>query len=234
MTRPDEDIPYKVAFFDIDGTLIRGTTWAGILQYPRMNRLKILGLQAATLPRRALLRLYLLGQARFRAGWIRGLAGLLKKWDREEVEKLFDWLANDYLVDHYHQEIIALLKNHQAQGTKIVLISTIFEEAAQKIADRLGAEGVIGTRLAFENNIATGRVRGKVAVGARRINFIRGYLKKHWEDVELVECIAYADSYIDAPMLAVMGAAVAVYPDDDLRAAAREQGWRIYPDDFPF
>jgi HAD superfamily hydrolase (TIGR01490 family) len=232
MTRPNESSRYEVAFFDIDGTLIQGDTWAGILHYPHINRLKVLGLQAATLPRLALLKVYLLGQARFRAGWIRGLAGLLKGWRREEVEELFDWLANNYLVDRYHEEVIALLRAHQAQGTKIVLISTIFEDAAQKIADRLGADGVIGTRLAFEQGIATGRVGGKVAVGSRRINFIRGYLKKHWEDVDLAECIAYADSYIDAPMLAMMGAAVAVYPDDDLRAAAREQGWRIYPDDF--
>lgn len=219
---------FEVAFFDVDGTLVQGNTWTGILRYPRINRLKITWLYMVTAVRYVLYRLYLLGQAQFRAGWIRGLAGLLKGWPEAEVNTLFAWLTEDYLRDHYRQDVIALLEKHKAQGSHIVLISSIFEGAAQRIAQRLGADGVIATRLETKNGAATGSIVGKVCIGRRRLDLIRAYLKKNGYPTTLSRCIAYADSYSDAPMLAAMGGAVAVYPDEELRAAALEQGWPIH------
>ena len=48
------------------------------------------------------------------------------------------------------------------------------------------------------------------------------------ERLELSRCTAYSDSYNDLPMLQAVDTAVAINPDPDLRAAAREYGWAVY------
>src|SRR5262249_56717609 len=44
---------------------------------------------------------------------------------------------------------------------------------------------------------------------------------------ELSRCTAYSDSVNDLPMLTVVGRAVAINPDQSLRAEARRRGWEI-------
>ena len=47
------------------------------------------------------------------------------------------------------------------------------------------------------------------------------------EGLNLKRCTAYSDSYNDVPMLSLVGTAVAINPDADLRVLARERGWEI-------
>jgi HAD superfamily hydrolase (TIGR01490 family) len=218
----------KFAFFELEGTLIQGTPWTGVLQYPGISRFKIARLLAFNVPRYLLFQTYLMGQARFRAGWIRGVAGLISQWPQSDVDKLFDWLANEYLVPYYREDIIGILKQHQQEDVQVVLITSFFEEAARKIAERFGATNAIGSRLNFKNGRATGRLKGKACVGQRKLDFVRTYLHEQGHDTNLKDCIGYANSYSDGALLAAMGEAVAIYPDSELRAAAKEQGWRIH------
>jgi hypothetical protein len=47
------------------------------------------------------------------------------------------------------------------------------------------------------------------------------------EGLDLGRCTAYSDSSNDLPMLTLVGTAVAVNPDTELRAVARSRGWTI-------
>jgi phosphoserine phosphatase len=47
------------------------------------------------------------------------------------------------------------------------------------------------------------------------------------EGLDLTRCTAYSDSANDLPMLSLVGTAVAVNPDTELRAIARARGWVI-------
>ena len=47
------------------------------------------------------------------------------------------------------------------------------------------------------------------------------------EGLDLSRCTAYSDSSNDLPMLTLVGTAVAVNPDTELRAVARSRGWMI-------
>ncbi|MFP4320995.1 MAG: HAD family hydrolase [Anaerolineales bacterium] len=221
-----ESVP-KVAFVDVDGTLVSGNAWAGVLRYAHVPRLKVLLLFAYTLPRIVLHRLHLLGEVRFQAGWIRGLAWLLKGWSAADVEAFFSWLAQDFLHARYQIDMQTEMQQLAQQGTQIVLISLTFEGAVEHIAQHVGAQGAIGSRLQIVDGVCTGRLRGRACVGPRKLDFIRAYLSDHMPEVSPLECIAYADSYSDAVMLAAMGDAVAVAPDRQLRAAALEQNWRV-------
>jgi hypothetical protein len=45
--------------------------------------------------------------------------------------------------------------------------------------------------------------------------------------LDLHRCTAYSDSANDIPMLSMVGTAVAVNPDPDLRETARVRGWDV-------
>ena len=47
------------------------------------------------------------------------------------------------------------------------------------------------------------------------------------EGLNLKRCTAYSDSHNDVPMLSLVGTAVAINPDPDLRELAKNRGWEI-------
>jgi phosphoserine phosphatase len=47
------------------------------------------------------------------------------------------------------------------------------------------------------------------------------------EGLDLSRCTAYSDSANDLPMLTLVGTAVAVNPDTELRSVARARGWQV-------
>jgi phosphoserine phosphatase len=47
------------------------------------------------------------------------------------------------------------------------------------------------------------------------------------EGLDLARCAAYSDSANDIPMLEAVGDPCAINPDRELRAYARERGWRV-------
>ncbi|NJL92553.1 MAG: HAD-IB family hydrolase [Anaerolineae bacterium] len=217
----------KVVFFDVDGTLIHGNTWDGLLHHPQLRGYRRALLQLSTAPRYALFRAYLLSYSRYLGGRIRGIAGLLRGYSPAELDLIFAWLVEDFLADEYRQDVVFRLEQHVAQGDHVVLISAFFEQAIQHMAARLQAHAVIATSLELRSGVATGRIRGKVCVGPRRLDFIRTYLASYNPALTLSDCIAYADNYTDAPMMGAVGQAIAVYPDRHLLAAALEQGWQM-------
>jgi fatty acyl-CoA reductase len=51
------------------------------------------------------------------------------------------------------------------------------------------------------------------------------YAREH--GLDLAECVAYADSTSDLPMLEAAGYPVAVNPETKLAALARKRGWHV-------
>lgn len=218
----------QLVFFDVDGTLTTGNTWDGIFQYPGINRLKVAWLRVSIQPYILLRRLYLFGEARFFQMWMQKIAALLKNWSQEEVNALCEWLVTVYLKESFRADVVDILKQQQAQGAQVVLVSMLFQGGVHKLGEQLGADGAIGTALEFKDGKVTGKLVGNVCFGPRKLDFLRTYLEQHALEISLEDCAAYADSYSDAPMLAMVGKAVAVYPHKNLRDAAIEQKWQIY------
>ena len=48
------------------------------------------------------------------------------------------------------------------------------------------------------------------------------------EGLNLQRCTAYSDSHNDVPMLSLVGTAVAINPDSDLKDIAKVRGWESY------
>jgi HAD superfamily hydrolase (TIGR01490 family) len=120
---------------------------------------------------------------------------------------------------------LALAQMHLAAGQRVWLVSATPVELATIIARRLGLTGALGTVAEAVDGIYTGRLVGDILHGAAKAQAVRALAIK--EGLDLQRCTAYSDSANDIPMLSLVGTAVAVNPDPNLRETARARGWEI-------
>jgi phosphoserine phosphatase len=96
---------------------------------------------------------------------------------------------------------------------------------ADVIARRLGLTGAMGTVAESVDGVFTGRLLGDILHGSGKAHAVRALAIR--QGLNLKRCTAYSDSINDVPMLSLVGTAVAVNPDSELRDVARERGWEI-------
>lgn len=217
------------ALFDVDGTLVDSRVWRGILEYPKIDRMRVRMFYVRAIPHMLRLKLDPGYETQFRDQWVRGLAQLLKGWSVAETAEMAHWIASEFLAGAYRQDVIELLKQHKAAGQPVILVSTMFPVVLEAIAGQIGADAAVGTAHAIQNGTLTGAIAGQSCVGPRKKAFAEAYLAQHHEDITLQQCAAYADSLSDVPLLASSPQPCAVYPDAGLRRVAIEHGWRIHP-----
>jgi HAD superfamily hydrolase (TIGR01490 family) len=222
----------KAAIFDLDGTLFTGHTWQGVMRYlrrQRRNRRWLVLLLVTHVPLGYLARAGLAGRGRMRTTWARHMSWALRGMSEAEVGDAFEWIADVYAAPLFRSDVVALLREHKRRGDRVVLLSGTFEPLLEMIAARLGAEVAIGTRLAVRDGVYTGRTVEPTCQGEGKAERLREYLAGPGRDIDRSRSTAYADSVFDLPVLEMVGRPVAVYPDDELAATARERAWTIFP-----
>lgn len=218
----------QFAFFDVAGTLVEGNPWQGMLKYEGMNQLRLYLSYPLIVPPYWAKNMGLISDVQFRQIWIRQMAGLLGGMHRTETDALFRWIATEFMQPNYRDDVVARLQEHKQNGAYVLLVSGMFTPMTQAFADALGADAGIGTDLAFdEQGICMGKIAGDGCAGGRKPAFVKRYLDAHGLSVNGAEVIAYADSYSDVPLLDWANKAVATYPDDGLKEAARTRGWEV-------
>ncbi|MBV9318920.1 MAG: HAD family phosphatase, partial [Mycobacterium sp.] len=118
-----------------------------------------------------------------------------------------------------------LAQMHLDAGQQVWLVTATPYELAVTIARRLGLTGALGTVAESVDGVFTGRLVGEILHGAGKAHAVRSLAIR--EGLNLKRCTAYSDSYNDVPLLSLVGTAVAVNPDAQLRALARKRGWEI-------
>ncbi len=219
----------QVAFFDIDGTLISENTWKSYVRHPEVTKARVRVAYLKAYPLWGLQKARIISDDRFRGLWVRAMAGVVSGWSRAHVRALFDWIVNERMIGHYREDVLRRLAEHKQQGNHVVLISGMFDVAVQAFAARLGADGAIGTPLAFDGDTCLGRTGGVGIAGVHKIAALQDYLVRHQLPTDLTQAHGYADSYSDRFLLGAVGHPTATYPDDELRALAQERGWAIIP-----
>jgi HAD superfamily hydrolase (TIGR01490 family) len=129
------------------------------------------------------------------------------------------------MADRIWSGTLALAQMHLAAGQRVWLVTATPVELATIIARRLGLTGALGTVAETVDGVYTGRLVGDVLHGAAKAQAVRALAVR--ERLDLHRCTAYSDSANDIPMLSVVGTAVAVNPDPELREVARARGWEI-------
>lgn len=217
------------AFFDLDGTLTSAHIYSSIVRRRMRHPVGALRAVAYLLYHFALVipyRLELLEPTRFFMSWMVDLADLIKGMRRSEAAPLFRAVADDIMAG-VRPDVMALLREHQAQGRLTFIVSGAFQPILQEVGRRMNAEYVIGTPLEESDGRYTGRLPAPACFGPEKARQVRGFIERMGLDVDLASSYAYADRYHDIPLLEMVGHPVATYPDEGLLAYARERGWRV-------
>lgn len=225
----DSDNMGQIVFSDVAGTIIEGNPWDYVRQHPGYNRPRGERELWKFLPVVIGRRLNLVTDTTFRIRWLKGMAAIFDGMEREAIIALFDDVVNQRMAHLYRDDVIARLKAHQQQGDTVIMVSGMFVEMVQLFADRIGADGALGTHMAYDGDIALGEIAGQPCVGPGKLDFIEAYLRDHHPGVAISDCYGYADSYSDRAMLGAVGHGVATYPEPDLLEFAQTQNWEIIP-----
>ncbi len=217
--------PSAAAFFDVDNTVMVG---ASIYHFAK-------GLVA---------RKFFTGRELFRFGWhqlVYRIGGTERHGamtqareaalefvagkEVAEIVRLSEEIYDDLMAGRIYSGTHALARLHLDAGQRVWLVTATPVELANIIAHRLGLTGALGTVSEVEHGRYTGRLVGEPLHGPAKAEAVRALAER--EGLDLSRCTAYSDSANDIPMLSLVGHAVAVNPDSELRGVAKERGWEI-------
>ncbi|MDQ6658663.1 MAG: HAD-IB family hydrolase [Actinomycetota bacterium] len=143
----------------------------------------------------------------------------------EDILAMGEEIYDESMADKIYPGTIEMARRHLDAGQRVWLVTATPVELAQLIASRLGLTGALGTVAETEDGVYTGRLVGELLHGPAKAAAVRALAAS--EGLDLRRCTAYSDSANDVPMLSVVGTAVAVNPDSQLRDVARRRGWQI-------
>ncbi|MBC2639413.1 MULTISPECIES: HAD family phosphatase [unclassified Rhodococcus (in: high G+C Gram-positive bacteria)] len=224
----EHDIPLDLtaaAFFDVDNTMVQG---ASIIHFAR-------GLAARKYLKTSDLVDFAWKQIKFRvtgkessddvaSGREKALSFVAGR-STAELARLGEEIYDEVIADKIWPGTRALAQMHLDAGQQVWLVTATPVELAQVIAKRLGLTGALGTVAESENGQFTGRLVGDILHGLGKAHAVRALAVR--EGLNLKRCTAYSDSHNDVPMLSLVGTAVAINPDTDLRELAKNRGWEI-------
>jgi len=217
-------MPPAAAFFDLDRTLISGSSgqpWvraarrAGLVSRSQMLRWGLDGL-----------RFRLRGASDEATGKV---LAEIKALLMGTPERALSRLAPEVLarvLPRIYPEMLDEVHAHQDAGRATFIVSAAGDEIVSLIAKVLYMDGGIGTAYAVdEAGLFTGELSGAFMYGEGKVEAMRRYAADH--EIDLAQSWAYSDSASDLPMLRAVGNPVVVNPDAELAAIALDGDWRV-------
>ena len=203
-----------VAIFDVDRTLIQGYSerlffrylvHRGLLPVPRA--LSYLG-RLAWNPR-----------ARFRdKTYLQGLPV-------EDILHLARQCYQENIAPRLSDVGLACVREHQAQGHGIVLLTGSLSFLMLPLKEKLDADWLIATEVARNGRFLTGQIAGLHPRGENKLRLLLELSLAH--NLDLARSFAYGDHLQDLHLLRGIGYPVAVNPSWRLKRLARRHRWPI-------
>jgi HAD superfamily hydrolase (TIGR01490 family) len=150
---------------------------------------------------------------------------LTRGWDQAEISAIVRETLVEVVEPIVFDEALELIREHQAAGRKVFIVSASPEEIVAPLAQFLGVDEAIATRAELD---AEGRYTGRTeryCYGTEKRVAIEEAVVR--DGIDLAASYAYGDSATDLPMLEAVGHPVVVNPDRELLRAARTGGWEV-------
>jgi len=215
------DGPKVGAFFDVDRTLLAGFSATAFfrerLLSGRMGPRELTDTLAGTVGF-AMGRTGFSGMMAAATAAYRGLSErVLQDLGREAFEK--------HLATQIYPESRALVRAHQEKGHTVAIVSSATPYQVDPVAEDLGVEHVLCTRLEVDDGVFTGRVLHPTCFGEGKRVAAESLALDH--DVRMEDSFFYTDSRDDLPLLEAVGHPYALNPDAALAQIARERRWKV-------
>ncbi len=209
------------AFFDMDKTLISENSGGLYMKY-RYQRGEIGGLDL--LKGFAAYLQYKLGVLDIR-NWTKNMMLQFRGENELELEaEALKWFEA-MVVGTVYPEAARLVREHAAQGHVVAIVSGATRFVVQPLAERLGIDHMLYTRLEVEEGHFTGRVIEPVCFEEGKIYWLQQFIEE--QDVDLAKSWFYTDSITDRPLLDIVGHPMAVNPDPLLYREALRRRWPV-------
>ena len=152
------------------------------------------------------------------------MSQLCAGWDVATVREIVADTLHNIVDPLVYDEAVSLIEEHRLAGRDVVVVSASGAEVVEPIAEMLGADRVIATRMEIADGCYTGGIEyyAYAEEKARAIEELAAA-----EGYDLAGSYGYSDSVTDVPMLEAVGHAHAVNPDKELRKVAAEKGWPV-------
>jgi HAD superfamily hydrolase (TIGR01490 family) len=223
------------ALFDCDGTIYSAQYGRGLMKYAaeRGHKGAVRRYFASLLPLLALRKFKLITEEKFHRPLTSRMAWMVKGMTEDEFRELSECLFSEYLLPTERSEVVARLREHQANGHAVVLVSAQFSPSLEVLAGHYNAYGFVGTKIEIKNGLYTGRIIPPVITGADKDRYAREHLLSKGMEVDWEASYAYADSITDTGLINMAGHPVAVHPDAKLFDLAKSRKWEMIGDRKP-
>lgn len=210
----------RAAFFDVDGTILRGVTLFDFLRFLLDGERGSGAYQSAT---RELFEAKRRGADRFVTN--RMYFDLLRghRWDQllRAGEHWFSVAAE--APEYFNPVVLERLRRHQQDGVEVVLVSASFEPCLRPLAQRLGVGHLLCSRPDVHAGVLTGAV--EPFLGPAKRQAVLGLAERAGFD--LTASFGYGDHSTDVDFLELVGHPVAVAPSIELAVLAAARGWPV-------
>ncbi len=216
--------PAGAAFFDLDKTLIEGSS---AFQFGRAAyRAGLMGRRQLLSDAVANVQFRLRGATDADSLALRDrIAASLEGTRVLDLERLGVAVLAGILPRVYPQ-MLALAHAHQDEGRRAYIVTAASQELAEILAQVMAFDGAIGSNLSdVVDGVYTGRPTGVFVYRTGKAEAIEALAAR--EGIDLAASYAYSDSESDLPMLRAVGHPVAVNPDGGLARIARQEGWQV-------
>lgn len=211
----------RIAFFDLDGTLIHGFSIFAMFR----ERL----LSGKINPTAAVQQLFSLvthgvnGSEYSRI--LEELAEALAGTPEQELIDLGENVFEKSLAGAIYPESRALVRAHQRRGHEVAIITSATHYQADGVAAELGIEHVMANRFEISDGLLTGEVEQPICFAEGKLHAAEAFAAER--NVKLEDCYFYSDGLEDLPLLEAVGKPRPLNPDDELRQIARRRDWVV-------
>jgi HAD superfamily hydrolase (TIGR01490 family) len=210
------------AFFDMDGTLLRGESQFAFLLCclrrgvaPPLRSLLIAAKYAS----------YLLGLSQDAKQLRASGFALFRGVSVERLETIGAEFFDSKLVQRIRYQSVALVAAHQKYGQATVLVTSACELVARPFAARFGFDTIIATRLLTCGGFYTGERELPEPYGTGKRQIVERFCAQN--SISPSASFAYADHHTDLPLLEFVGHPIAVNPTRKLQTIAETKKWPI-------
>lgn len=214
---------HKLAFFDLDGTLIQGDSVSLF-----MHCLKDVGLTDD---------LHCIGDKKLLDQFYAGKLDIMKYYrfalqplylkTIKDLEQTIELYLTSYVSSHLYKEALDKIEELRSQNYKIIIVSATYDIVVKAIAERFfKADHVIATRVMYNP-------QGQILCDVYKdISHQYGKVLRIKElcqnfNYSLDNSIAFGDSVNDIPMLELAFTAIVINPAGNMAVEAKKRKWKI-------
>ena len=154
----------------------------------------------------------------------RMLAASIAGVTRSEMARYAEMFVDRLMAGGLRPGARRAIEQHRAAGHTLVMVTASFDFLAERIGRRLGFDGVVSTRSAWDQHARLlPKIDGENCYGPAKLRALEGITAL----TQGKTIVAYSDHHTDLPLFDWASAGVAVNPTKKLRRLAKARGIRI-------